>query len=342
MKRYDWLVLAAAWLGWGFDVFDAILFNYVAPTCVPLLLGLPLGSAEAHAAAVRWTGVMALLLLVGWAAGGFALATFADSIGRARSLSISIWLYSLGTVLAALAPNLGWLLACRALSSIGVGGEWAIGATLVAEVVPERRRVEAGALLYTAAPLGLLLAGAVVHWTSTGLFPDNPGWAWRASFLFALFPCAVAGLVRSRLREPARWSRHERPIGALRELLSGASSRATISGFTLALVATFTASALAIWSVFGGSQVLYLSNAGFFILGLAVFGVFGSFTYYLPELFPTRLRATGAAFCYNSVRVLAALGPVVLGRVAASDAASAERLVHSLCWVRAAPVCLHP
>src|SRR3546814_7095750 len=52
----------------------------------------------------------------------------------------------------------------------------------------------------------------------------------------------------------------------------------------------------------------------YFLIGLSVFGVFGSFTYYLPELFPTRLRATGAGFCYNIGRVIAAVGPFMVGR----------------------------
>ena len=47
MTRYQWTVLFAAWLGWGFDVFDGLLFNYVAPNCIPTLLGLPLGSVAA-------------------------------------------------------------------------------------------------------------------------------------------------------------------------------------------------------------------------------------------------------------------------------------------------------
>ena len=47
MNRYQWTVLFAAWLGWGFDVFDGLLFNYVAPNCVPTLLGLPIGSPQA-------------------------------------------------------------------------------------------------------------------------------------------------------------------------------------------------------------------------------------------------------------------------------------------------------
>ena len=53
--RYQWIVLAAAWLGWGFDVFDGLLFNYVAPNAVPVLLGLTLGSVEAKKATHFWT-----------------------------------------------------------------------------------------------------------------------------------------------------------------------------------------------------------------------------------------------------------------------------------------------
>jgi len=52
MNGYQWTVLFAAWLGWGFDVFDGLLFNYVAPNCVPTLLGLPIGSVAASN--TRW------------------------------------------------------------------------------------------------------------------------------------------------------------------------------------------------------------------------------------------------------------------------------------------------
>ena len=53
MNGYQWTVLFAAWLGWGFDVFDGLLFNYVAPNCVPTLLGLPIGSPAAKAATLQ-------------------------------------------------------------------------------------------------------------------------------------------------------------------------------------------------------------------------------------------------------------------------------------------------
>jgi hypothetical protein len=69
MNRYQWMMLFAAWLGWGFDVFDCLLFNYVAPNCVPSLLGIPLNTPGAKAAALAWTGILTSLLLIGWAAG---------------------------------------------------------------------------------------------------------------------------------------------------------------------------------------------------------------------------------------------------------------------------------
>jgi hypothetical protein len=73
----------------------------------------------------------------------------------------------------------------------------------------------------------------------------------------------------------------------------------------------------------------------YFFIGLTVFGVFGSFTYYLPELFPTRLRGTGAGFCYNIGRILAAPGPILIGIIAAHGTDSAVR---TLFWVGFVPL----
>ena len=137
MTGYQWAVLFAAWLGWGFDVFDGLLFNFVAPNCVPTLLGLPIGSPEARAATLRWTGAYSSLLLVGWAAGGILFGRLADRIGRTRTLTLTMLLYAGGTALCAAAPNL-WILGLfRLISALGIGGEWAAGAAMVAEVVPE-------------------------------------------------------------------------------------------------------------------------------------------------------------------------------------------------------------
>ena len=70
MTRRQWLVVFAAWLGWGFDVFDAVLFNFVAPNAIPTLLGLVPGTPEAKSATLQWNGLLSALLLVVWAVGG--------------------------------------------------------------------------------------------------------------------------------------------------------------------------------------------------------------------------------------------------------------------------------
>jgi Arabinose efflux permease len=145
MNGYQWTVILAAWLGWGFDVFDGVLFNFVAPNCVPTLLSLPIGSIEAKAATLQWTGILTSVLLIGWAVGGIIFGKVADRIGRTRTLLLTMLLYAFGTAACAFAPNIWVLLICRIVSSLGIGGEWAAGAAMVAEVVPEKRRVEAGA-----------------------------------------------------------------------------------------------------------------------------------------------------------------------------------------------------
>ena len=110
ISRYQWLVLLAAWLGWGFDVFDALLFNYVAPNCIPSLLHLPVGSPEARIQTQHWTGVITSLLLLGWAAGGVLFGTICDRFGRMRTLMLTMLLYAVGTAACAAATNL-WMLA---------------------------------------------------------------------------------------------------------------------------------------------------------------------------------------------------------------------------------------
>ena len=411
LTRYQWTVLFAAWLGWGFDVFDGLLFNYVAPNCVPTLLGLEIGSPEAKAATLKWTGILTSILLLGWAAGGVMFGWVCDRIGRTRTLLFTMLLYALGTAACAFATEMWMLVAFRIIASLGIGGEWAAGAAMVAESVPEEKRVEAGALLYTAAPFGLFLATFVDHQVAGVWFAAQPEQSWRYVFLFGLLPAGVAFVVRLFIKEPERWAK-QAAISApprLAELFTPAMRALTLSGFLMAVVALITwwscnafipvvasglartyaetqgldkvaalalaqewktlatlcfnfggllgtlltipaakylgrkkmftiywaASAIAIMLTFGvdwpGQVRLYF----YFLIGLSVFGVFGSFTYYLPELFPTRLRGTGAGFCYNIGRIFAAIGPFLVGTVAAQGASSA---IEVLFWVSLVPL----
>jgi MFS family permease len=403
LTRYQWTVLLAAWLGWGFDVFDSFLFNYVAPNCVPTLLHLPLGSPEARQATLYWTGVMTSLLLLGWATGGVLFGMVADRIGRTRTLMATMLLYALGTAACALAPNI-WVLALfRVVASLGIGGEWAAGASMVAEVVPEEKRVEAGALLYTAAPLGLFLATFVNHQVAAVWLAASPETSWRVVFLFGLIPAVVAFVVRLFVREPERWQAVKTRVAPARlaDLFTPEVVGITVRGTLMAIVALiawwscnafiptiasglaqgaaategldragtlalveawkttattwfnlggllgtlltipiakhmgrkpmfaiyFAASALAIFTTFGLDWPpvtrLYLC----FFIGLSVFGIFGSFTFYLPELFGTRLRGTGSGFCYNIGRVFASAGPFIVGAVAAQGVGQAMNAI---------------
>lgn len=392
LSRYQWTVLFAAWLGWGFDIFDGLLFNYVAPNCVPTLLGLTIGTPEAKTATLFWTGLLTSILLLGWAAGGVIFGQVADRIGRSKTLLITMLLYALGTACCAFAPNIWFLVFCRMLASLGIGGEWAAGASLVAEVMPEKSRVEAGALLYTSASAGLLLATYVNFQIAGVLFSGSPETSWRYVFLSGLIPAAVAFVVRSFVKEPERWQKTA-AISApprLGELFNRQNLPLTTSGFLMALTALLTwwscnafipviatglartvataqsldkSATLALiesWKVIASNSfnlggligtlltipaskrlgrkkmfaIYFILSAAsimttfglplppvvrlymYFTIGISVFGVFGSFTYYLPELFPTRLRATGSGFCYNIGRVFAAIGPFLVGAIA--------------------------
>jgi MFS family permease len=413
MSGYQWTVVFAAWLGWGFDVFDGLLFNFVAPNCIPTLLGLPIGSPEAAAPTLYWTGVLTSLLLLGWALGGILFGRIADRLGRTRTLMITMLLYSLGTALCAFAPNVWALAAFRFIASLGIGGEWAAGAAMVAEAVPEKRRIEAGALLYTSAPLGLALATLVNYQISGVWMRDTPEIAWRYVFLSGLLPAAVALMVRFFVKEPERWAKlTDRRPPKVAELFSPANRVLTISGLITAVTALITwwtcnafipviASGLAgvqaaadgltgsavtalkeswkaqatNWFNLGGligtlltvpaakllgrramfriyfvvSGVSILAAFGldlrpethlimYFPIGLSVFGVFGSFTYYLPELFPTRLRGTGSGFCYNIGRVAAALGPFLVVSIVRSGTTALESAMSILFWVGFVPL----
>jgi MFS family permease len=323
-------------------------------------------------------------------------------------------LYALGTAACAGATSIWMLIAFRAVASLGIGGEWAAGAAMVAEVVPERRRVEAGALLYTSAPAGLFLATFVNFKIAGVVFRGSPETSWRYVFLFGLVPAAVAFVVRLFVREPERWKSAadgtSRP--RLAELFTPEHRRLTLSGFamavialiawwgvnafipmvstglaqstakaagldrgaTLALVESWKATAtnmfnlggligtlltipaakvmgrrrmFAIYYFLSGLAVLATFGLDlppetrlymYFFIGVTVFGVFGSFTYYLPELFPTRLRGTGAGFCYNVGRIIAAAGPFLVGTIAARGADALTSAISVLFWIGVVPL----
>lgn len=407
LNRYQWLVLFAAWLGWGFDVFDGFLFNYVAPNCVTALV-----HPHNKGAIIVWTGYATALLLFGWAVGGIIFGKIGDKIGRKKTLLLTMIVYGFGTAACALAPNIWALLVFRFISSLGIGGEWAAGASIVAEVVPEKRRVEAGALLYTSAPFGLFLAMGVNYLISQVWMHQHSDTSWRFVFAFGLLPVIVALTLRAYVKEPERWVNTEAKP-RLSELFAPETLRLTVSGLIPAVIVLLTwwtcnafiqviASQLAnqfahslhfspgetlslqerwktiaslyfnvggligtlltipaakclgrkpmflIYFVLSSASLFVAFNhfwqpmiqlALFFPIGLTVFGVFGSFTFYLPELFPTRLRCTGSGFCYNVGRLVTVAGPLLIARVSSGVVGSPlPRIFHVLFLLGCVPL----
>ncbi len=414
LTRYQWIVLFAAWLGWGFDIFDGLLFNYVAPNAIPSLLGLTIGSPEARTATLYWTGVITAIFLVGWAVGGVLFGPISDRYGRKRVLLITMVLYAVGTGLCAFVTSIEQLIVCRLIASLGIGGEWAAGCALVAEAVPEDQRVEAGAMLYTAAPFGLFLATGINALIAGHLFADVPEVSWRYVLIFGLVPAAFAFWIRTFVKEPERWEAvaATAPPPRLREIFAPEIWPRTRSALLMAMVALLTwwscnafipvvvanlaqtealqqgldrnatsvlieswkTLATAIFNTGGligtlltiplakhwGRKPMFITYLGlsalsllctfgldlppqvrlymYFFIGLTVFGIFGAFTFYLPELFPTRLRATGSGFTYNIGRVVAAGGPFLVGSVAAAGAGDSRVVLDTLFLVGFVPI----
>jgi MFS family permease len=390
VTRYQWFVLFAAWLGWGFDVFDGLLFNFVAPVCVPNLLGLDPVDPATKNEVVFYTALLTSLLLLGWALGGIFFGRLTDKLGRTRTLLLTMLTYSLSTAACAFAPNIETLALFRFVASLGIGGEWAAGAALVAETWPSEKRVLGGALLYTASPMGLFLATFVndLFTRQLDVLASDPALSWRVVFLTGLIPAAVAVAIRFRVKEPEGFE-----VGArtkLSQLFAADLRRRTFSGLSMAVIALITwwscsafipvvaaflttaadasrtplelgklraeyiaigttafnfggltgtlftvpvatklgrkamfmlyfcSSSVTIYSTFGLDHEPLVRLQMLFLVGLSVYGIFGSFSFYLPELFPAHLRGTGAGFCYNAGRIFTSIFPFAVGWVVRS------------------------
>ena len=103
-------------------------------------------------------------------------------------------------------------------------------------------------------------------------------------------------------------------------------------------VVYFLGSALSLFATFGLDMPPETRLYMYSLIGLTVFGIFGSFTFYLPELFPTRLRSTGAGFCYNIGRVIAAGGVFIVGAVAAAGRGDVQILYNAIFMIGFAPI----
>jgi MFS family permease len=372
LSRAQWTSGLAAWLGWLFDGLDMHLYTLVAIPFVAELLGTDVRS-EAVGQKASW---IQAAFLVGWALGGGFFGRIGDRLGRSRALMLTILTYAVFTGLSFFSHDWWHLLIYRFLAALGIGGEWAVGASLLSETWPTRWRPWIAATLQSAVNIGILVATlAYLLLTLT----DQPN---RSVFLVGILPALLVLWIRRAVPEPAEWQaakdRADQNQPRFIELFRGPVRRTTL---VVVLVCATSLTAhwafmfwflqhlrllpdVADWTDAAKNQlaltamalVMVTSIAGNFVAGaianrvgyrpavvamfLAYFaammlgygiarelngmwvwlaaigtcqGVFALFTMYLPPLFPTLLRTTGAGFCYNIGRIAAAAGTVYFG-----------------------------
>ena len=386
------MALAAAFLGWMFDGVEIGLFPIVGRPALRELLGA--FGPDADRLIGPWFSAIVAAFLLGAALGGLVFGWLGDRIGRVRAMTLSVLVYSIFSGSCALAHSPWQLAMLRFAASTGMGGEWALGVSLVAEVWPEKSRPLLAGLIGAASNVGFLLVGLVALGVSTfvgtlgsalAFLPDvwvhallrNDGW--RMICIAAALPALLALVIRTFVPESDRWKRARAsgPSASAGELFSAGLIRSTMLGAGLAGIALLgTWGAVQFLPAWAGqftgdpqkaawTQIVAAAGAVVIPLGVALLaetfnrrvtyaglcvaslvlcqvlfhafgtsprfggpflvmallvngttaGFYGWLPLYLPELFPTRLRATGAGVTYNAGRVLAAGGTIGSGRL---------------------------
>lgn len=378
LTRDQWLVLAAAFLGWMFDGMEQGLFPMVARSALKDLFLTDeaggamknlLGTAAGDAVIGAWTAYITAAYLLGAACGGLAFGWLGDRIGRVRGMALSIFVYSAFIGACCFAAHPWQLVGMQFFAATGMGGEWALGVAIVVECWPDVWRPMLSGAIGSAANCGFLLVGCLGM-----IFPVTPDhWRWFVAACAA--PALLALFIVAFVPESKRWRAIARrwPVGPLREIFTTPLWRSVALGIALASVAFIgtwacataflpswaqqlagdadpfakgkTTAAMALGAIVGclcapvvagkaGRRVTYfgiclcslavcqflfrcLHSFGWpFLLTVGLCGCttaafYGWFPLYLPELFPTRVRATAQGLSFNSGRIFAMFG--VLG-----------------------------
>lgn len=196
LTPHQWKSGIAAWLGWMFDGLDMHLYTLVAVAFVAQLMMLPDGNPEVK----EKTSWIQAAFLIGWALGGAFFGRIGDWLGRSKALILTILTYAGFTGLSFFAQTWEQLMICRFLAALGIGGEWAVGASLLAETWPKTWRPWLAAILQTGVNVGVLLASLAVFLLST-----VPGYEHRWVFLIGVLPALVTLWIRHAVPETEAW-----------------------------------------------------------------------------------------------------------------------------------------
>jgi len=390
LTGYHYLVLAVACFGWSFDTMDQWLYVFVKQHALRDLLPLTVPNSEVS----TYIGYAQTCLILGWATGGLIFGMVGDRLGRTRTMALTILVYALFTGLSGLSQNWWQFALFRFLTGLGVGGEFAAGAALVAESFPAHARSTALSVVQASSTLGNVAAG-VINLIMTSYLPVEQAWRWV--FAIGILPALLVVVIFAFVREPEAWQAararareakakgERRQVGSIVALFTEPTVRRnTLVGVALAAVGVIGFWGISTWTPellratlsaqnldpglierrvsyagmlqnFGGmfgalafgwlarrigrrpafliallgcaveipatfffANTYHMALVFFFGMGFVLLLLLGGFTVYFPELFPTRLRATGTGFCYNVARYLSAPSPAFFGQLSAA------------------------
>ena len=394
LNRGQWNALIASNLGWMFDGYETFaLVMAVGAALRQLLEPSQYGQIPVYA------GTIIALTLLGWGIGGLIGGVITDYLGRKRTMLLAIMSYSIMTGLSAFAWDWVSFAVLRFLVGLAIGSEWVTGASIVAELWPDRARGRGVGLMQCGLGVGFFLASFA--WLFVGAMGPN---SWRYMFLIGVLPALLTLWVRRSIPESERWEQvNDRRQAAILRKRSGAAldtQDAALARFTVAdlfvdpeirrrivlgLLISF-ATTFAFWGIsawippyigavaakaglqnqewqsyagmaLNGTAVIGYVGFGFLadafgrkpvtiayvigsllsvlllfrwaeglttmLIGAGLCGAFVSGKYtrmaaWLPELFPTHMRATAAGFVFNTPRLIAWLGPIISGWIIAN------------------------
>ena len=184
--------LLAASMGWMLDSMDIMLYAMVLKHLM-----------ESLGMTTAMGGLLGSLTLLASAVGGILFGIIADRIGRTKALMASILIYSIFTGACGLSRTILQLAMFRILLGLGMGGEWATGAALVAETWPSEHRGKALGIMQSSWAVGYALAAGV---TALVL----PRFSWRGVFFVGVLPALFTFWIRRHVEEPEIWKGAQR------------------------------------------------------------------------------------------------------------------------------------
>jgi MFS family permease len=187
-------------LAWLFDCLDQQIFILFRDSALTSLL-------EEGKDVKTYGGYATSIFVAGWATGGLIFGSVGDRIGRAKTLTITVLLYSVFTGLSALSTS--WLdfAIYRFITGLGVGGVFGLAVALIADTLPDTARPWALGVLQALSAVGNVTAGLISMGMGTLISSGQitADQAWKIAFLAGSVPAFLCVFIQLRLKEPEKW-----------------------------------------------------------------------------------------------------------------------------------------